>query len=379
MKICFLIRRLGFGGAERQLVNLANGLQSREYEVEIITFYPGGELAMDCKNKKIKLTHLNKHGRWDLLGFVWRLMRALSTARADVVLPFSTAANLFGFFASLLLKRKPVVIWRIATSVIDYGNYDWTARLLYKIECRLSRYVPFVISNSEAGRQHAIANGFAAPTITCIPNGIEVEIPNLTASKRQEIRDSMHCGIDDFLVALVGRIDPMKGHRDFVEAAGLLRQNHPRLRFACIGSGNQELKEELTSLARAKGLEDVMTWLPATTNIASVYTAIDALVCASLGEGFPNVVAEAMICGVPVIGTDVGDISEILQNSELVIGAGKPKQMAAKIAWLVEMDHMAQEKLVVASQARVRDHYSVTRYVDRISDYLAQIRRETPG
>jgi len=379
MKICFLIRRLGFGGAERQLLNLANGLQSRGYEVEIITFYPGGELVVDLQDTGIELTHLKKSGRWDLLGFLWRLVRALRLSKADVIFSFSTAANLFGFFASLLMKRRPVVIWRIATSIIDYKNYDWTARYLYKIECRLSRHVPYVISNSEAGRKHAIENGFAAPTITCIPNGIEVEVPNLTAAERQKIRDSMHCQTDNFLVALVGRIDPMKGHRDFIEAAGLLRKKYPRLRFACIGSGNQELKEELMSLARANGLENLMIWLPATNNIASVYAAIDALVCASLGEGFPNVVAEAMMCGVPVIGTDVGDIREILQNPDQIVDVGKPNQIAAKISCLVETDHVTRDRLIVASQARVRDHYSVKRYVDRISDYLVEIRPKTPG
>jgi glycosyltransferase involved in cell wall biosynthesis len=88
IKIAFLIRSLDYGGAERHLLNLARFLDKERFDVTVLYFYPGGRLESELRESNVRLVSLDKKGRWDLPGFLWRLARQLRALRPSVLHSF---------------------------------------------------------------------------------------------------------------------------------------------------------------------------------------------------------------------------------------------------------------------------------------------------
>jgi glycosyltransferase involved in cell wall biosynthesis len=310
VKILFLTRSLNCGGAERQLVLLARGLHQRGHDVAVALFYSGGPLEADLREAFVRILPLNKRGRWDVSGFLTRLVRTVLHERPDLLHGY--IGNLMALFVKPFLPSMKVV-WGIRSSYMDYSRYDRLFRICHALECRLARFADLTIANSHAGLQSHVADGYPKDKTVVVPNGIDTArfCPNSEA--RERIRAQWGVAGDEELIGLVGRLDPMKDHETFLQAAALLLRDRQQVRFVCVGDGSSEYRTALQDRAHALGLSDHIMWIGMQSQVVDVYNALDLLVNSSYGEGFSNVLGEAMACGVPCVATDVGD-------SGLVIG-----------------------------------------------------------
>jgi glycosyltransferase involved in cell wall biosynthesis len=328
VKILILVRALSAGGAERQVALLAKGLRAAGHDVKVAVFYGGGALEADLENADVPLIDLRKRGRWDTLGFLWRLVRLVRRERPEAVYSFLTGANLLSALLSPLFPKTRMV-WSLRASDMDLARYDWLVRLTGRIEVRLARFARLVIANSHAGRNHALRNGYPEAKLRVVPNGIDLRRfrPDREAGSR--VRREWGIGPGQKLVGLVGRLDPMKGHPDFLRAAALLRERRPEVRFACVGDGTGAYRESLRSLAGQLGLDGSLFWAGTRTDMPEVYNALDIAVSASVyGEGLPNTLAEAMASGVPCVTTPVGDSAWVVGDTGRVVPAGDPAALA---------------------------------------------------
>ena len=310
MKILFLTRSLNCGGAERQLVLLARGLHQRGHDVAVALFYSGGPLEADLREASVRILPLNKRGRWDVLGFLTRLVRTVLHERPDLLHGY--IGNLMTLFVKPFLPSMRIV-WGIRSAYMDYSRYDWLFRICYALECRLARFADLTIANSHAGLQSHVADGFPKDKTMVIPNGIDTARFSPNPEARERTRAQWGMAGDEALIGIVGRLDPMKDHETFLQAAVLLLQERKQVRFVCVGDGPSEYRTALHNRAHALGLTNHLLWVGAQSQMADVYNALDLLVNSSYGEGFSNVLGEAMACGVPCVATNVGD-------SGLVIG-----------------------------------------------------------
>ena len=122
------------------------------------------------------------------------------------------------------------------------------------------------------------------------------------------------------LIGQVGRLDPMKDHSTFLKAAALLAHERKDVRFVCVGEGPTGYRDELYSLAKTLGLASRLIWAGSRRDMPAVYNAFDVAVSSSRwGEGLPNVIAEAMACGVPCVVTDVGDSAFVVDKLGVVV------------------------------------------------------------
>ena len=329
-KILFFIRSLNAGGAERQLVVTAKGLAERGHQVTVLTFYSGGCYADELTGTKVRLLSLHKKGRWDLLSFFFRLLMDLRKQASDVIYSFLGTANIFAVLMRPFIPQTRVV-WGVRASNMDLDKYDWLSRWSYWLECRLAHFADQIVANSHAGLEYAVAHGFHRKNITVIPNGIDTErfLPDRAAGKR--MRETWGVGKNERLIGLVGRIDPMKGHPIFLEAAAQIKRKQASVRFVCVGKGETEYENSMRELAREMGLDDVLIWAGVCSNMVEVYNAFDIASSSSYSEGFPNVLGEAMACGVPCVVTDVGDSALVVGETCLVVPAKDSKALSA--AW----------------------------------------------
>ena len=344
-----------YGGAQRQLVILARGLRERGHDVAVAVFYPGGPLEDELHSAGVEVRVLDKRGRWDVFGFSLRLVRFLRKRDPDILHGYLGVPNVLSVLLKPLLPRVKMV-WGLRASDVDFDHYDWLSRLLSRAERRLSRFADIIIVNSYAGREYAVTRGFPKHKMVVISNGIDTERFYPDPEARRRVRAEWGVSGDEKLIGLVGRLDPMKDHPTFLRAAALLTQDED-VRYVCVGDGKAGYRQELRTLARDLDLDERLIWTGTRADMPSVYTALDIATSSSAyGEGFPNVVGEAMACGLPCVVTDVGDSARIVGETGVVVPPRNPAALAEGLR--TALDRLRGDNSYPA-RARVTRHFSV--------------------
>jgi glycosyltransferase involved in cell wall biosynthesis len=315
---------------------------------------------------EVNVRYLGKWGRWDVIGFLRRLFRVLYEERPDVLYSFLPVANLVGCLTRLRLPKLKLA-WGVRVSNMDLTRYDWLSWLTYWLERRLSRCPNIIVSNSAAGRRYAVSHGFPNnDRFIVIPNGIDVEHFRPNASLGGAVRAEWGVLPAETLVGIVARLDPMKDHLSFLEAAAGLARHAHAVRFVSVGADPENYGPVLRERARTLGLDKRMIWAGPRGDLPAVYNALDLLVSSSAsGEGFSNVLGEALACGLPCIATDVGDARAILGDNDCVVPPSNPEALAAGILALLERRRSGGTDLSARLRQRITESFSVEVMVRR--------------
>jgi glycosyltransferase involved in cell wall biosynthesis len=368
--ILFLTRSLDRGGAERQLVVLAQGLAVHGHNVAVAVFFGGGVYEAELVEADVRVINLGKKGRWDIFSFLKRLVCLLRKEHPTVLHSYLGVPNILVAALKPLLSGTHIV-WGVRASNVDLSRYDWLSRLAYFLERRLARFADLIIANSHAGQQHAVTNGFPKEKIVVIPNGIDTKYFQFNHEGRMLVRASWGVDESEILVGLVGRLDPMKDHPTFLRAASCIARVHRNIRFVCVGGGSTNYAETLKQCAVNLGLNHHLKWVDAQDNMSAVYSALDiASSSSSYGEGFSNTIAEAMACGVPCVVTDVGDSALIVGNTGSIVAPRDHSALAAAIGRLIDLPPEERRELGEACRTRIVSEFGIDRLVQRTEQAL---------
>lgn len=363
VRLCFLIRQLNQGGAQRQLLDLARGLDKSRFVVFVLTFYDGGiywEEAQAIEN--LTVVSLNKRGRWDTVCFFLNLCRKLYRLKPDILCSYLGTSNILSALVGRFLPGARVV-WSIRSSDMDLTRYDSLTRLLFRTERRLSRLADLIIFNSAPGYQHHVDMGFKGKTMVVIQNGIDTERYFVDRDLKHQTRADLGLESTHKVVGFVGRLDPMKDPHTFFRAASILVRGSDDFRFLFVGDGPESCKVELHSLARELGIHHHVLWGGVRSDMTAVYSCLDLLASSSVSEGFPNVIGEAMACGVPCVVTDVGESARIVGESGLVVPPRNPAALADGIKSMFGKSAFREGRLQQDCRSRIVDHFSLARLV----------------
>jgi glycosyltransferase involved in cell wall biosynthesis len=368
MKIVLLAPSLEAGGAERQLVVLANALALRGHDVSVALFRARGSL-LGALEPGVSVHDLKKKGRTDLVGFLYRLWRLVRRERPDVIYSFLGVPNLSTIFLKALMPALPVA-WGVRASDMDLSRYGALSRLCFFAEMALSRFANRIVVNSEAGRDYVASKGVPDGLITVVPNGFDVECFVPDEAQGATLRRDWGCPDTAVLIGIVARLDPMKDHGTFLRAVKLAMDRDPGLHFVGVGDG--PLGDQLEDLGRQLGLSDHFVWAGAHSDMPAVYNALDILCLSSITEGFPNVLGEAMSCGVPCVTTDVGDAALIVGDTGLVVPKRNPEALAEA---MVRMAHRVRNGDVPDTRTRIKERFSRERMVLETEKVLLEVIR----
>ncbi len=371
LRIVFLARSLGRGGAERQLIALAKGLHERGHRITVATFYPGGDLAGELDAAGVRRVSLNKSGRWDAVRFAWRLRRFLRAERPEIVHTYLPPANV----AAALIRPVAAdfqLVWGVRATFMDLTRYDWFARAVDRVERRLAQRADLVIANAQAGIDYAVSRGFPRKSLKLVRNGIDTQRFAPQAKAGADLRAAWGIDAEHEVVGLTARLDPIKDHETFLEAFQELTEKRPGVRGALLGDGQDADRARLQSMARKLSIEDKLLWLPFGPDPAPYYSAFDVACSSSVGEGFSNALAEAMACGVSCVATDVGDTAEIVGDTGLLVPPKDPGALARALA--VQLDRRRGEPgLGAVARQRIEKHFSLNTMVSETERLLATL------
>lgn len=370
IKVAFLIRSLEYGGAERQLITLANALDKNCFDVSILCFYSGGELEKQLDDS-VQVIDLEKRDRWDILSFLWRLYQVLKEIQPAILHGYLNTPNLLTIFFKPFFPSTRM-FWAILATRVNYDNYGWLPAFLFRVECLCSQFADLIISNSDQGYKYHLMQGFPKDKMVVVKNGIDTNLFKIDSKARSKIRAEWQVLPETILIGLVGRLDPMKDHNNFLQTAASLCKNIQNVSFVCVGSGKEDYTQKLHQLAAQLELVDKVKWVGKRADMSEVYNAFDIVVSSSCdGEGLAYVIGEAMACGLPCVVTDVGDSALIVGDIGLVVPPRNPKALASALQHLISLSSTQRAELGLRARERIEEDFGMQKLVKTTAAYLS--------
>jgi glycosyltransferase involved in cell wall biosynthesis len=335
LRVSILLGGLGVGGAETQAINLAAELQAMGHTVELVTL-ADGVLRSFVEAHRLRL-HILRRLTGSSVSALPEFVHRLRKSQPQVIYAFMEVQWLMALaaVAMLPLGLRPRVVLGLRTTDYDIGPSTLKERIVRAIIRRSSARADLLIANSHSGLETFQRSFPNAPAGTIIPNGIDVARFAPSASSRAYWRRMWMISPEATIIGHVGRFDPVKGHELLLHAFEQASAKDLNCHLICVGNGEPSRLDALMELARSLGIEGRVHFLPAQLDTSSIYPAFDVLALTSYREGFPNVVAEAMSCGVPAVVTDCGASGEIATNLGEVVAVGSIEAFADGLSRLL--------------------------------------------
>ena len=294
-----------------------------------------------------------------------KLYRLLKEYRPCVLQTWLYHADFLGLIVGRL-ARVPRIVWNVRCSNMDFRHYACTTRWIFALLSRLSRIPDAVVVNSEAGRQFHSQVGYNPRRWEVIPNGFEIERYKPVIEARSRFRLSLGLNESTPIIGMIARYDPMKDHANLFAAARRLSDVLPDVCLVLVGKGMDEHNNDLRVMIQKNGLHGRTYLLGERVDAPDIFPAFDInTLSSSFGEGFSNVLGEAMACGVPCVSTNVGDSAYIIGDTGKVVPSRDSTALAK--AWL-ELLSIAPEKrseLGLKARKRIEGEFSISKVAQR--------------
>lgn len=353
MNIVVIITNLATGGAEMMLHKLLQSIDRNRFQPRVISLMGKGEVGPRIEALGIPVHALGMRRGIPNPLVVLRLARMLRRLQPDVVHTWMYHSDLLGGLAARLAGCRSVV-WCLRHSNLAKTANKRSTLAVVKVCAWLSGWVPRqIVSCSHRARQVHAAVGYVDEKIQVIPNGFDLGRFVPDAAARARVRAELGLTHDAPLVGVVARYDVQKNHLGFVQVAAQVLAQLPQVHFVLAGTdvdgGNAELQ---AAIAAHPGLAAHMHLLGRRDDVPQLMAALDVLASPSHGEAFPNVLGEAMACGVPCVVTDAGDSAEIVGSTGRVVAVGDMDGLAREM--VVVLRQPAAERAALGRQARAR-------------------------
>jgi len=387
-RILHVITGLGTGGAEMVLCKLLTGLAGvgsahfpREKQAsapEDLVFDSmvvalrgkGGPLSNRIANLGVSVVELRLEAPSQWFAALKKLFHLIRKSRPDCIQGWMYHGNLVATLlasAWRMAGSSPPLLWSVHATLEGFRATKRSTSMLIRCGAWLSRWPVYIRYASYRSALEHEAAGYRRSATLIIPNGFDTEEFSPNAASRERLRSSQGFATDTPLIGLVARYHPMKDHAGFIQAAAMVCEsgrNRSLPGFVLMGSGVEQSNMELVSLIRSTGWSGRFRLLGDCRETASVMAGIDVLCVSSrYGEAFPNVIGEAMACGVPCVTTDVGDAAIIVGTTGRVVPPGDPEALARSLNEILEMDAQDRAELGRKARARIVQEYPVQRMV----------------
>lgn len=363
MKIAHLITDLGMGGAERQLKSLVTDPKKSSLSHIVISLKDEGVIGQQLIGQPgVHLYCLNLHK--SLAGF-YRLYKILRREKPDVLQTWLYHADLLGLVIGKL-ARVPCIVWNIRCSNMDLSRYSRLTSFVVRILTLLSRFPDAIVTNSQTGKEFHTKLGYKPRRWLRIPNGIDTDLFQPDRDVGQKLRQSLDIPEGAVVVGMLARVDPMKDYPTFLKAIENLSGTHENLYGMVAGKGTENASWPVSP----PRLLRLGLW----ENAPAFLNALDIMVLSSFGEGFPNVVGEAMACGIPTIVTDVGDAAVLVQTKTQIVPPQDVDKLTLALKKLLALSSTQRKAIGEKGRERIVNSYSLSIMRQRYASFYKGLR-----
>ncbi len=300
-----LLQDLDYGGTQRYATHLLRHLNRELFDLELWVLRGGEDMLPIAEECQVKVSYFCLDS-WVTPAALYRLFKKLRAQPPDIIYTLTSVPNIWGRLFSYIVGA-PVIV------------SSWRGRKEQQFESILWHASNRVICNAEALKRFVVQRHSVDPDRTeVIPNGVDTEHFTPDENLRTESPTILYLG------RMAGIKDPMTALRAFE----ILSSRVPSAKMLMIGNG--KLQTQLKSYAVKHNLSDRVTIMPGVSDVRPFLRKAWLLSLSSLSEGLPNVILEAMSCGLPVVATAVGGNPEVVTEgvTGLLVGPRDPERMA---------------------------------------------------
>ena len=359
VRIAHIITGLDTGGAETMLYKLLRSMNRSRFDPMVVSLvdhryskFPIAELGIPVSSCGMRPGVPNVRG-------TLAAARELRRFQPHLLQGWMYHGNLAAQAAAAVLPEKTSVIWNIRGAHHVLREEKLLTAAAIWTGARLSALPSRIVSNSAVSAMlHQRQLGFSGDRWIVIPNGFELDKFGPSENARAEVRAELGLPQDTLLIGLIGRYHPMKDHANFLRAAAILRQTVPGAQFLLVGCGVDHAAA-LQEQAAALGLLDCAHLLGERADMPRIAAALDIATSSSYSEAFPNIIGEAMSCGVPCVVTDVGDSAWLVGDTGAHVPARDSHALAGAWMELCGRGPAGRRNLGEAARNRIAAHFSI--------------------
>lgn len=359
-----------FGGAERYVLDLVRRLDPDAFSPMVACFYEGRlSRALAGSGLPVRVMPQGPGG-------LPALVRYMREGRPRIVHTHGVRGNLFGRLAARACGVRAIVTTVHSHLSLDYPNP--LRRGVYRsLEALTAPLVRRFVAVSRPLADLLVRQGRIRPgRIVVVGNGVDLEVFKPVAVAGDRLRAELGLAGGTRLVGLVARLHPVKGYENFLRAAGALAPSAGDVAFLCVGGGEADYRRRLEVLAAEQGLAGRVFFLGEREDVAEVLAGLDVVAVPSVYEGFSLATVEAMACGVPVVASRAGGVTELIVHGEngLLAVPGDHLDLAAKIAVVLADGELAR-RLAQGGLATAQGH-SAAAFAARMGGLYRQVAAE---
>jgi glycosyltransferase involved in cell wall biosynthesis len=381
MKVVHIITRLILGGAqENTLLTVDDQHHLWKDDVVLITgpaIGPEGSLIERARQRQLDLRVIPELRRemhpWRDWHSYRHIVRSLQEIKPDIVHTHSSKAGILGRAAAHRL-HIPVV-----HTIHGSPFHPFQSRLAWQFyrwaETWAARRCDKLISVCDAMTSQYVAAGVAPrDKFVTAYSGMEVEPFLNPARPRDIVRSELGFGPDDVVVGKVARLFELKGHEYVIEAARVVAEKNPHVRFLFVGDGllRHALEEQRSRAGLSERFE--FTGLVPPDKIPELIGAMDIVVHASLREGLARVLPQGLIAGKPVVSYDIDGAREVVIPGETGFLL-PPRSVAALADAIIQLagDPLLRERLGQTGRRRFTDQFRHETMTKRLREIYQQV------
>lgn len=364
-KILHIISGLNNGGAERSLFNLCNSNLNQHFEQIVLCLGKQGIYGPKLEEIGIKVCYIEfKSGNK-----IFRLIKFLKLCKKinpDIVQGWMTHGNFFSLVAFAYLLFKPTLFWNIRQTIYRLKHEVFFTRILLLLNAFFSKVPQKIICNSNLAIHQLSGLGYNSESLVFIPNGFDFDFWKKETEFKVKTREQFCINKQGFVIGYVGRFHEMKNIDLLLNAFSSLSAKYPNLYLMIIGHDASEYPADMERFVNSISVDKIKI-LGRKNDIHRYYSCFDLFVlCSAWGEGFPNVLGEAMSNELCCISTNIGEARNLLDVNGFII---PPNNIDALIKTIedcyLDID-MIQNKGKNA-RLRIKEKYSLE---NTINSYL---------
>lgn len=360
MIVLHIITAMNVGGAETMLCKYLENDNADGTKHVVLSLMKPGPKAAGIKALGIPVYTLGMKRWFPGPLEALRLVRLVNIIRPDLLHGWMYHGNLAASVAHFASASNVPLVWNVRHSLADPKKESWRTRWLLKLSAAISRRPSAIIYNSAAAAVQHRDVGYSPKNAVVLPNGFDFDLFRPNGETRKRLNLEYGIDPDAILVGKVARLHPMKDHGMLVEAVARARKQGHDLHLLMVGEGLAPPPEDLQQQISALLPPDRITLIGARPDVADLLPGLDILALSSAwGEGFPNVIGEALACQVPVVATDVGDSASIVGDSGIVVMPGDADAFASALAEMAALGPDGRKALGFAGRNRGKENYGL--------------------
>lgn len=376
MKILFVVTGLNTGGAEMMLYKLLLRINRDIFEPVVVSLREEGTFGKKILALNIPLYCLQIN-KINIVNKLIKLRLILEQVQPDLIQGWMYHGNFFAEIIKLIKFNKIDTIWNIRHSLYSLKYERKNTAIVIKLLSYLSQSPQAIIYNSRISCHQHQQLGYNDFNSLVIPNGFDTELFKPRESAKLKLCRELNLATNTFLIGLIARFHLMKDHANFVQSAKIIYQKYKNINFILVGREVDKNNKYMINLLEKFNLKNRVYLLGERQDIAQITSALDIVCnCSAWGEGFPNVLGEAMACGVPCVVTDIGDSAWIVGETGKVVPPKNSEALAQ--AWQELFELNQQERLSLGKKARQRiiENFSLNSIVSQYENLYLSISKQ---